>query len=98
MATIKMTVVPTALTHRIDPTMQAAQSTGFGDITRQFVADSSGHLLVTPTGKKSLRVPVYGPAKPVSATTTSVTGDQLTFHGNGVNQGTSLSDAYFSTA
>jgi subtilisin family serine protease len=95
---VTMRIHPRALTHRIDPTMQAAQSTGFGDITRQFVADSSGHLLVTPKGKKSLRVPVYGAAKPVSATTTSVTGDQLTFHGNGVNQGTSLSDAYFSTA
>jgi subtilisin family serine protease len=95
---ITMRIHPGKLTHLIDPTMQAAQSTAFGDVPRQFVADSSGHLLVTPKGKKALRVPVYGAAKPVSTTTTSVTGDQLTFHGSGVSQGTSLSDAYISTA
>ncbi len=78
--------------------MQSAQATGFGDITRQFVADSSGRLLVTPQGKQALRVPVYGAAKPVSTTTTTVDGDQLTFHGAGVSQGTSNADAYVSTA
>jgi len=97
-ATLAMTVHPAALTHKIDPTMQAAQSTAFGDIGRQFVADSSGHLLVTPTGKAALRVPVYGAVKPVSETKASVTGDQLTLNGTGVSQGTSLDDAYVSTA
>jgi subtilisin family serine protease len=97
-ATLTMKVVPTALTHRIDPTMQSAQSTAFGDIGRQFVADSSGHLLVTPTGKGALRVPVYGAAKPVSETKASADGGTITFDGAGVNQGTSLADAYASTA
>jgi subtilisin family serine protease len=99
-ATLTMTVDPTALTHKIDPTMQAQQSTAFGAIPRQFVADSSGHLLVTPQGKQALRVPVYGAAKPVSETKASVTGDQITFTGAGVAQGPGpgLTDAYLSTA
>jgi subtilisin family serine protease len=97
-ATLTMTVDPAALTHTIDPTMQAQQSTAFGDITRQFVADSSGHLLVTPQGKAALRVPVYGAAKPVSETKAAAEGDQITFTGAGVSQGTSLADAYQSFA
>jgi len=97
-ATLTMTVDPAALTHKIDPTMQAAQSTAFGDIGRQFVADSSGHLLVTPQGKAALRVPVYGAAKPVSETKASLDGDTITFTGTGVDQGTSPADAYDSIA
>ena len=38
---------------------------------RQYVSDASGRVLVSPVGDPSVRVPVYGAAKPVSATTAS---------------------------
>lgn len=57
-------VDPTQLRHTIDPTMQSEQL----GVARQFVADASGRMLLTPSGGGSpLRVPVYTAAKPVSA-------------------------------
>jgi subtilisin family serine protease len=97
-ATVTMTVVPDALRHTIDPTMSPTQSVGV-DLPRQFVSDASGHLTVTPTGKKELRVPVYGAAKPVSDITASLGDGAIDLTGAGVDQGDPASpDSYLSLA
>ncbi|MFB9906105.1 S8 family serine peptidase [Allokutzneria oryzae] len=49
----------------IDPTMDEKQ----GGKARQFLADSSGWLTVTPNGGSPLRVPVYAAPKPVAQMT-----------------------------
>jgi subtilisin family serine protease len=97
--TVTMRVHPGQLAHTLDPTMSFSQSTGFGDLPRTYVADSSGHLTVTPQGKKELRVPVYGAAKPVTDTTaSSPQPGEIDIAGEGVDQGTSLEDAYIGFA
>jgi hypothetical protein len=83
-----MTITPSSLRHRIDPSMAASQL----GVPRQFLPDASGRLLVTPRGKGSLRVPVYGAAKPASTTTTTVQpgaegAGQLVLKGAGFDQG-----------
>ncbi|MDQ2740492.1 MAG: hypothetical protein M3Y35_18155, partial [Actinomycetota bacterium] len=70
----------------------------FGDLARQYVSDASGHVLVKQLNKTSLRVPVYGAAKPVSKTTavagkTTSGRPAIVVKGVGVNQG-SGSTAY----
>ncbi|MGA8255068.1 MAG: S8 family serine peptidase, partial [Nocardioides sp.] len=82
-ATVTMRVVPSELRHRIDPTMDVEQvNPYFGEAEpRQFVSDSSGRMLVTPQGKPSLRVPVYGAAKPTSAMSAALVGDALALTG-----------------
>jgi subtilisin family serine protease len=95
--TVTMTVVPGELRHTLDPTMSATQSVG-DDLPRQFVSDASGHLTVTPQGKKELRVPVYGAAKPVSNTTATGSVGQIDLTGTGIDQGGDGSDAYHSIA
>ncbi|HEX4685359.1 MAG TPA: S8 family serine peptidase, partial [Nocardioides sp.] len=93
--TVTLRVDPTQLVHSLDPTMTFTQSTGFGDLPRTYVSDSSGHLTVTPQGKKELRVPAYAAAKPVSDTTASSSQPgQIDITGDGVDQGTSAEDAY----
>ncbi|HET9646992.1 MAG TPA: S8 family serine peptidase, partial [Microlunatus sp.] len=103
-ATVKitMTVKPRSLRRTIDPTMSTTTVDDLvGEGPRQFVSDASGHLLVKPTGKTALRVPVYGAAKPVSATsvvaTTSRGSKVFEFSGRGIDQG-SGSRAYSSAA
>jgi hypothetical protein len=93
-ATVTMTIVPKKLRHTIDPTMATTQ---LGE-PRQYVPDASGHLLVTPKGQQSLRVPVYGAAKPASETTTSAQNGQIGTSGTGVDQGTGSTGyhSYFS--
>jgi hypothetical protein len=86
---VLMTITPTALRHRIDPTMSATQR----ELPRQFVPDGSGRLVVRPRGKAPLRVAVYGAAKPASETTATVVpaagGEgQVVLTGRGVDQGT----------
>lgn len=67
--TVTMTVTTANLRHSIDPTMPTSQD----QWGRQFLSDASGRLEVTPTTGSTLRVPVYGAAKPVSSlTATSV--------------------------
>jgi subtilisin family serine protease len=98
-ATVKvtMTVKPSSLRRTLDPTMSA---TTVSDVTgeegaRQFVSDASGHLLVKPSGKAALRVPVYGAAKPVSATSVAATTAKgakvLKVSGKGIVQGSGRS-------
>ncbi|HVW44903.1 MAG TPA: S8 family serine peptidase [Amycolatopsis sp.] len=81
---------PAALRKVIDPTMETAQA----GLARQFLADASGRVVLTPSaGGVSLRVPVYAAPKPVSSITTpnslSFRGDQamLPLGGRGVDQG-----------
>ena len=87
--TLKITD-PGALRKVIDPTVQATQA----GLPRQFVADASGRVVLTPTtGGVPLRVPVYAAPKPVSAINTPPAlffrGDQavLNLTGRGVDQG-----------
>lgn len=90
--TVTMTIKPSALRRSLDPTMSAttiSSVTGKGD--RQFVADASGNLLVKPSGKTSLRVPVHGAAKPVSVTKASVGRTAITLGGKGFAQGSGRS-------
>jgi subtilisin family serine protease len=96
---VTMTVSTTGLRRTIDPTMTTATLnplTGT-DEARQFISDASGHLLVKPSGRTALRVPVYGAAKPVSetkASAVSVGGERaIKLTGRGVDQG-SGSSAY----
>ncbi|TNC23409.1 S8 family serine peptidase [Amycolatopsis alkalitolerans] len=81
---------PSALRKIIDPTMDTTQA----GLARQFVADASGRVVLTPGSGAALRVPVYSAPKPVSAITVPRTlhfrdGDQATFAlaGTGLEQG-----------
>ena len=93
-ATVKvtMTIRPSSLRHSLDPTMSATTADSLvGEGSRQYVSDASGRLLVKPSGKTALRVPVYGAAKPVSKTTVVATTDAgesvLKVTGKGFDQG-----------
>lgn len=97
--TVTMTVRPSALRRTLESTMSA---TTVSELTgergrRQFVSAASGHLLVKRSGDPALRVPVYGAAKPVSATTVAATRTGptavLKVSGSGIAQG-SGSQAY----
>jgi subtilisin family serine protease len=74
--TVTMTVTTAKLRHTLDPTMAETQTDAYYlgpdgepvERARQYVSDASGRLLVTPTGKTALRVPVYGAAEPASTT------------------------------
>ena len=82
-ATVTMHVTPSALRHTIDPTMDTKQL----DLARQYVSDASGRVLVTPQGEEAARVPVYGAAKPVSATRAKAVGHRIALSGTGFDQG-----------
>jgi subtilisin family serine protease len=88
-ATVTMAILPLQLRHTLDPSMEATQILG-DPYPRQYVSDASGRVLVTPKGKSSLRVPVYGAAKPVSTTTAAATATDITLSGSGFNQGTDM--------
>jgi subtilisin family serine protease len=92
--TVTMTVVPKKLTHTLDPTMTGTQSTVFGDFPRTYVSDASGHLTVTPNGKRELRVPVYGAAKPVSHVRATAQPGEIDLSGPTIDQGNNAQDAY----
>ncbi|MBK8446878.1 MAG: S8 family serine peptidase [Micropruina sp.] len=96
---VTMTIKPSKLRRTIDPTMSTTTVnswTGW-EGARQYVSDASGRLLVKPSGQSALRVPVYGAAKPVSVTTSSVGTDEITLKGKGVEQGTGM-EQYLSKA
>ncbi|MFE7135880.1 S8 family serine peptidase [Streptomyces sp. NPDC057638] len=92
-----------ALRKAIEPAMEAVQ----GGLARQFVADASGRLVLTPRlgATRELRVPVAASPKPVStlrapASLTFRDGQDsaaLTLRGRGLDQGTG-SAAYRSLA
>src|SRR5262249_41604000 len=84
---------PSALRKVADPTVDKLQS----DLPRQFLADASGLVKLTPTAGATvgLRVPVYSAPKPVAAVTTPASvkfrGNDaqtvLNLSGRGLNQG-----------
>ncbi len=90
---VTMTVDPTALRHSIDPTMDELTL----DLPRQFVSPASGRVLIKPSNASTLRVAVYGTAKPVSTTTASATASSIDLTGTGVAQGDGT-EAYTSLA
>ncbi|MDQ0376825.1 S8 family serine peptidase [Amycolatopsis thermophila] len=94
-ATVRVTLRitdPTALRKVIDPTVATEQA----GLARQFVADASGRVVLTPLGGfgTALRVPVYSAPKPVSAIGAPKTLDfqadtaRFSLTGRGVDQGT----------
>ena len=71
LATVTMTITPSALRHTVAPgtaVQQRNRLTGL-DEARQYVSAASGRVLLTAPGSPPVRVPVYGAAEPVSATT-----------------------------
>ena len=85
---------PAALTKTIDPTMDRTQA----DLPRNYLADASGRIVLTPQGggRPSLRVPVYAAPRPASTMTQPRTIDlpggpvqnvSLPLSGTGVRQG-----------
>ncbi|OKI30517.1 peptidase S8 [Saccharothrix sp. CB00851] len=83
---------PAALRKTVDPTIEANHL----DVPRQYLADASGRVVLTPTAGSSvaLRVPVYSAPKPVAdinvANNVRVNGKGqgvLNLTGRGVNQG-----------
>jgi subtilisin family serine protease len=95
-ATVRITLRvtdPKALRKVIDPTMETSQA----GLARQFLADASGRIVLTPRNGATvpLRVPVYAAPKPVAAITTppnlafgpGQTQAVLNLGGRGVDQG-----------
>jgi subtilisin family serine protease len=81
---------PTLLRKTIDPTMSLTQA----GLPRNFLADSSGRILLSSEGHPTLRVPVYSAPRPASfmSQPPSLTLDgsghgQLRLKGQGVEQG-----------
>ncbi|HET6154031.1 MAG TPA: S8 family serine peptidase [Marmoricola sp.] len=91
--TVTLALDPSQMTKTIDPTVDADQ----GGLPRQFQSDTSGLVVLTPSGSgPDLRVPVYAAPRPASVMTqaSSLTlpgGDvqvaQLPLTGQAVNQG-----------
>ena len=88
---ITMTANRSAMRKTIDPTVSRTQV----DIPRQYVADASGRILLTPTagGMPQLRVPVHANPAPATTLTASrqATGffanSAITLTGRGYNNG-----------
>jgi len=82
---------PTALRKSADPTVEKEQ----GGAARQFLAEASGHLVLTPSPSgPPLRVPVYAAPKPTSDITASdvdflagAPESSMALHGRGLKQG-----------
>ncbi|WP_132121504.1 S8 family peptidase [Actinocrispum wychmicini] len=81
---------PTALRKTLDPTVARTQN----GLPRQFIADASGLLVLTPRQGATLRVPVYSAPRPIGRITTDavVAFDSreqalLPLRGKGVDQG-----------
>ncbi len=79
--TVTMSVSPTGLRHTLDPTMDRDQL----GVPRQFVSDSSGHVIVRPQHQAAIRVPVYGAAKPVSNTKATGAAHAVNLSGTGTD-------------
>jgi subtilisin family serine protease len=90
---VKLVVTdPTALRKTVDSTKSNSIDVGgsLGVVSREFLADASGRLVLTPDGDNDtgatgeLRVPVYSAPRPASSMTHSAT---LTLPGSGVQLG-----------
>ncbi len=77
---------PAALRRTADPTLALEQH----GRPRDYLADASGRIVLTPAGGQApaLRVPVSVSPKPVSTLTATRSGTAVTLHGAGVDQGT----------
>jgi subtilisin family serine protease len=69
--TVTLTVQPDQIGRNLDPTMSPLQD----NLTRDYTPLASGRLQID-TGTATLRVPVSAAVKPVSTTTSSLSGDQ----------------------
>ncbi|GAA1861394.1 S8 family serine peptidase [Pseudonocardia ailaonensis] len=81
--TVTLTADSAALRRTADPTMALTQ----GGRARQYLADASGRIVLTPATGPALRVPVTSAPKPVSALTAGVQGNEVVLGGTGVDQG-----------
>jgi subtilisin family serine protease len=104
--TVTLTVDPTSIQDRLDPTQEASISDGNGgQVARSFIADESGRLVFTAGGAPTLQVPAYAAPRHVStmATSPSVAFDSaghghLPLTGADVEQpGTATAATVFST-
>ncbi|MFC4946385.1 S8 family serine peptidase [Pseudonocardia sp. GCM10023141] len=86
---------PSALRRTADPTLELVQE----GRAREYLADASGRVVLTPSGQRAaaLRVPVSVSPKPVSALKATLSGGLLTLAGTGVEQGSGR-EAYRSRA
>lgn len=77
---------PAALRRTADPTLALEQQ----GHARDYLADASGRVVLTPAGGRAgaLRVPVSVSPKPVSTLTVTRAGQTVTLHGSAVDQGT----------
>ncbi len=85
-AALRHTIDPTMARRQVDPDLQDQDGNPVRR-ARQHVSDASGRLLVTPAGKRTLRVPVYGAAKPVSRTRVVDRRSALEVRGQGFDLG-----------
>jgi subtilisin family serine protease len=76
---------PAALRRTADPTLEPVQA----GRPRQYLADASGRIALTPVAGATgpLRVPVSAAPKPVSDLAVDRSGDALVLRGTGVDQG-----------
>lgn len=76
--TVTLTITAAELTKRIDQSMETTQA----GVSREFVADASGLVVLKPTadGAPNLRVPVYAAPRPASSMTQP---SSVTFGGTG---------------
>jgi subtilisin family serine protease len=93
--TLVLAVHPAQLTKPIDPTESRTQ----GGIPRDYVAEASGRVLLTSSGRPTLRLPVYAAPRPVATMTQpaslelskgKVQKGELPLRGGGLNQGAGL--------
>ena len=82
--TVTLTADSAALRRTADPTMALRQD----GRARQYLADASGRVVLTPASGPQLRVPVTSAPKPVSTLGASLDGDSVLLAGAGVDQGT----------
>ena len=96
---VRLTADPALMKHTHDPTVTETQTSNGPVFPRQWLAEASGLILLTPASGTTLRVPVYATARPASkmhASQTSVkffganaTSNVITLAGAGVNTGAS---------
>jgi subtilisin family serine protease len=93
--TLTLTITPSQLTKPIDPTVSRSQA-GFA---REYLAEASGRVLFTSSGRPTLRVPVYAAPRPAATMTQpsslelqtgKVQKASLPLSGEAISQGTGL--------
>jgi subtilisin family serine protease len=89
--TVTMTAVQDQLRKVPDPTVALTDTAGEVPVTRQFLGEASGRVVLSPVNGKggTLRVPVHSNAKPSSTLTATAAedGSTITLAGEGVANG-----------